>query len=160
MNIGNNISALRKEKGITQEELARALGLSAQAISKWENNSSCPDVSLLAPIADYFGVTVDDLLRADEDKIIRDKIKPEESENNLNCKKSIHIKIVQKNGKENNIKIPFKFARMGLNLATTFGLDNEAADKISAIISQEKAGNIFEITTESEEHITIMLAKD
>ena len=38
MNIGNNISALRKKKGITQEELANELGVSAQAVSKWENN--------------------------------------------------------------------------------------------------------------------------
>lgn len=59
MNIGNNISALRKKKGITQEELANELGVSAQAVSKWENNSSCPDVSLLTEIADYFGVSVD-----------------------------------------------------------------------------------------------------
>jgi len=63
MNIGNNISALRKKKGITQEELANELGVSAQAVSKWENNSSCPDVSLLTEIADYFGVSVDALLR-------------------------------------------------------------------------------------------------
>ena len=48
MNIGNNISALRKKKGITQEELANELGVSAQAVSKWENNSSCPDVSFSA----------------------------------------------------------------------------------------------------------------
>lgn len=54
MNIGNNIAVLRKKKGITQEELANELGVSAQAVSKWENNSSCPDVSLLTKIADYF----------------------------------------------------------------------------------------------------------
>ena len=70
MNIGNNIAVLRKKKGITQEELANELGVSAQAVSKWENNSSCPDVSLLTKIADYFGVSVDDLLRAQEDDIV------------------------------------------------------------------------------------------
>ena len=71
MKIGSNIAALRKEKGITQEELANALGVSAQAVSKWENNSSCPDVSLLTVIADYFGVTVDALLRSDAEEITR-----------------------------------------------------------------------------------------
>ena len=54
MNIGNNISLLRKSRNLTQEELAAALGVSAQAVSKWENNSSCPDVSLLTDIADFF----------------------------------------------------------------------------------------------------------
>ena len=71
MKIGSNIAALRKEKGITQEELANALGVSAQAVSKWENNSSCPDVSLLTVIADYFGVTVDALLRSGAEEITR-----------------------------------------------------------------------------------------
>lgn len=76
MNIGNNISALRKKKGITQEELANELGVSAQAVSKWENNSSCPDVSLLTEIADYFGVSVDSLLRENEEILsIHQKIK-------------------------------------------------------------------------------------
>lgn len=62
MNLGNNISEKRKAKGMTQEELAAGLGVSPQAVSKWENNLSCPDISLLPAIAKIFGVSIDELL--------------------------------------------------------------------------------------------------
>ncbi len=61
MNIGTNIYTLRKEKKITQTQLADKLGVSEQAISKWENNQCAPDVSLFPIIADYFGVSIDRL---------------------------------------------------------------------------------------------------
>ena len=49
--IGGNIAALRKAKGLTQEQLADMLGVSAPAVSKWETGSSYPDISLLCPLA-------------------------------------------------------------------------------------------------------------
>lgn len=158
MNIGNNIAALRKEKGITQEELANILGVSAQAVSKWENNSSCPDVALLTDIADYFGVTVDALLRAQGDEIT--SVQPQvntSSQTQNNFTKNVSIKIVQQNGKTNNIKIPFKFAKIGLNIGNIFGLDKEVADKIGALINGESIGELVDIFTENGEHITITL---
>lgn len=66
MEIGKMIAALRKERGMTQEQLGKALGVSAQAVSKWEKGGA-PDVQLLPSIADRLGVTVDTLFgRADE----------------------------------------------------------------------------------------------
>ena len=62
MNIGINIYTLRKEKKITQAQLAEKLGVSVQAISKWERGESIPDVMVLKQIADMNGVTVDYLL--------------------------------------------------------------------------------------------------
>ncbi len=59
-NIGQNIAKLRKEKGFKQEELARYVGVSAQAVSKWENGG-VPDTELLPKIADFFGVSTDRL---------------------------------------------------------------------------------------------------
>ena len=56
--IGTIISKLRKEKGITQEELAKYVGVSAQAVSKWENGG-VPDTELLPKIADYFNISTD-----------------------------------------------------------------------------------------------------
>ena len=62
MSIAKNIQALRARKGVTQEQLAQALGVSAPAVSKWEGGHSCPDLMLIAPLARYFGVTTDELL--------------------------------------------------------------------------------------------------
>ena len=62
MNLGNNILTLRRQRGITQEELAAALGVTAAAVSKWENNYTLPDVLMLGALADFFSVTTDELL--------------------------------------------------------------------------------------------------
>ena len=61
--IGTKIATLRKQKGITQEEMANAIGTSAQAISKWERGKNYPDIELLPIIADFFSTTIDNLLR-------------------------------------------------------------------------------------------------
>lgn len=61
MNIGKNITAFRKDAGMTQEELAGQIGVSAQAVSKWETGVSMPDILLLPVIADVFGITVDEI---------------------------------------------------------------------------------------------------
>ena len=60
--IGSRISKYRKEKGMTQEELASRLGVSSQAVSKWENDLSCPDISLLPALCQALGVTSDEML--------------------------------------------------------------------------------------------------
>ena len=57
--ISKNITDLRRKKGITQEQLALALNISPQAVSKWETNTSQPDIQSLPLIADYFDVSID-----------------------------------------------------------------------------------------------------
>ena len=61
MNIGNKIRELRKQRGITQEQLATSIGISFQAVSKWENNIALPDITLAPMLASYFGITMDEL---------------------------------------------------------------------------------------------------
>lgn len=61
MDLGNRIAELRKEKNMTQEQLAVQLNVSNQAVSKWEASQCCPDVMLLPKLADIFCVTLDDL---------------------------------------------------------------------------------------------------
>ena len=77
MYIGENIKRLRREKNITQEKLAEHLRISCQAISKWERGETFPDITLVIPIAGYFGVSTDELLGVDHAKNeqkIRDQI--------------------------------------------------------------------------------------
>lgn len=61
MTIGSTIANLRKEKNMTQEALANALGVTNQAVSKWESDQSRPDIAFLPTIADLFGVSIDHL---------------------------------------------------------------------------------------------------
>ena len=65
ISINEQILRLRKEKGVTQEQLSNALGVSNQAVSKWESAQCCPDITLLPEIAVFFEVSVDELLGYD-----------------------------------------------------------------------------------------------
>lgn len=60
--LGKRIMEHRKRLGLTQDALAEKLGITAQAISKWENDQSCPDIAMLPRLAEIFGVTADELL--------------------------------------------------------------------------------------------------
>ena len=62
MKIGNKISDYRKNRGMTQDALAQLLGVTNQAVSKWESGQACPDIQLLPLLADVFETTVDELL--------------------------------------------------------------------------------------------------
>ena len=62
MLVGDVIRKYRKQVGITQEEMARRLGVTTPAVNKWENNNTQPDIALLAPIARLLGITTDTLL--------------------------------------------------------------------------------------------------
>lgn len=66
MNIGTIIRTCRKEKQMTQEEMADRLGITAPAVNKWENGNSLPDITLLAPIARLLGISTDTLLGYEE----------------------------------------------------------------------------------------------
>ena len=67
--IGSRIAGARKAKGMTQEELANILGVSSQAVSKWENDASCPDISLLPRLAKELGLTTDELLTGKSNEV-------------------------------------------------------------------------------------------
>ncbi|MCD7712065.1 MAG: helix-turn-helix domain-containing protein, partial [Firmicutes bacterium] len=60
--LGSRIADARKKCKLTQEDLAAHLGVTAQAVSKWENDISCPDITLLPKLSSIFGISIDELL--------------------------------------------------------------------------------------------------
>lgn len=64
--IGENIKRIRRERNLTQEEVANHLGISFQSISKWERDDGYPDITMLPALANYFGISVDELLGMSE----------------------------------------------------------------------------------------------
>ncbi len=69
INLKDKLRTLRKEKNITQEDLANHLDITPQSVGKWERGEGYPDITLLPKIALYFGITVDELLNVDEARI-------------------------------------------------------------------------------------------
>lgn len=76
--IGKYLFTKRKEKGITQAELANILGVTYQAVSRWENGDSIPDIQLLDQLADYYDITIDEILQ----RKTKVKIMPQEDDTN------------------------------------------------------------------------------
>ena len=79
--IGEKISALRKQRKMTQDELAEKMGVSSQAVSKWETNMSIPDLPSLINLADFFGITLDELVRNRKPDV---RLVPEEQRRDIN----------------------------------------------------------------------------
>ena len=71
--LGSMIASLRKQRGMTQLDLAVKMGVTDKAVSKWERDLSCPDISLLPRLAELFGVSVDELMNAKGDRDRRDR---------------------------------------------------------------------------------------
>lgn len=83
MNFGKKLKDLRLQKAVTQEQFAAHLNLSPQAVSKWENNLTLPDIQLLPEISVYFGVTIDELFDMTDQKHL------ERIENMVDTKRTI-----------------------------------------------------------------------
>lgn len=73
--IGEMISSLRKEKGMTQNELAEKMNVTDKAVSKWERDLSCPDINTISKLADVLDVSVDELLQAKKKEYPNTKLK-------------------------------------------------------------------------------------
>ncbi|TVT28089.1 helix-turn-helix transcriptional regulator [Salinicoccus cyprini] len=75
---GNKLKTLREEKGWSQDKLAKELNVSRQAVYKWETNKGYPDIKNLIIISDIFSVTIDELIKSDEE--LQNKISIDEDE--------------------------------------------------------------------------------
>ena len=163
MNLGNNISERRKSMGLTQEELAAKLGVSPQAVSKWENNLSCPDISLLPDISKLFNISVDELLGVAGTNEKTESVKEEPRSTYeppvYNGKKATKLLIIsERNGKITNIKFPLTIVRFGLNIGGIFGgPTQEQANAIEEAIKTGLAGEVISVDGENGEKVTISL---
>ena len=71
-NLGEMISSLRKEKGMTQSELAEKMNVTDKAVSKWERNLSCPDINSIPKLAEILGISVEELLKSQNNNSLED----------------------------------------------------------------------------------------
>lgn len=161
--IGQRIARLRKEKGLTQSELAEKLSVSPQAVSKWENDLAYPDITLLADLAAIFDCTVDQILTAqkpmetivvpkDQRKKLEDlifKIRVLDGSTKVNVNLPMALLTVLKNS-DNKL---FEFS----NDSSMKQLQNIDFDKLIALAEQGVLGKLVEIEDEDGTHVEIFV---
>lgn len=146
--LGKNIANRRKMLHLTQEELADKLGVSAQAVSKWENDISIPDISLLINLADLFEVSLDELIRnkQPETRLLAKEIrKPVD-------KMVIRLVINSSDGDKIKINLPMALVKLGIAISGensmkigNFDLKNIDFDQVLEMASLGVIGKLLEI---------------
>jgi len=168
--LGNRISTLRRQKGLTQDQLAEAMGVSAQAVSKWENDISCPDIAMLPQLADHFQVSVDLLLRGEE-KSSTPHVVPESMRKPFD-QLLMHIQVTSpgENGGADriNVKIPLTMLQLCLDRdwlnigrlsfnSNSGSLKGISFESIFEMAQQGVIGKLVEINSTEGEHVEITI---
>ena len=162
MTIGKRIAHLRKEKGLTQEELAPHMGISPQAVSKWEHDQTCPDISDLPKLARLFGVTVDELLEGRE-ALPAVRILPPEERKDI---KDMLLRITVDSAQGDKVRVNLPMALM--EIAMEIGMEmpqingNEALKgidmkKVLEMVRLGFVGNLVEVDSADGDRIRIFV---
>lgn len=158
--IGKRIALLRKQRGLTQEDLAERMGVSGQAVSKWENNLSCPDIALLSELSKTLGVTVDELLTGE--KLQEMYLVPEEKRKPVE-EMVLRIRINSAAGKKTEVNLPVQMLATAMEsgvedgeilINSDVGSNRIDPERLLEIIRQGFAGKILEVENDVE-HIVI-----
>ena len=146
--LGQKIARLRKEKNYTQEDLAKKFNVSTQAVSKWENDLSAPDISILKDLAKTLGVTIDYLLSNETEEVVN--ILPKENRKPIN-KMVLKIKISSTGGDKVNVNLPmpiiFACINSGVKLPSLNGSDALNSIDFKEIINLVEQGVVGELVS-------------
>ena len=115
MTIGKRIAALRQEKNLKQDDLAQMLEVSPQAVSKWENDQTCPDISLLPKLAKILGVSVDELLSGKQELQPVVTLVPEDQRKDI---KDMMLRIVMDSADGDKVRVNLPMALVQLAMET------------------------------------------
>lgn len=156
--IGNRIVRFRKARGLTQEALAEALGVTSQAVSKWENDLSCPDISLLPRLCRALGVTCDTLLTGSDSEV---QYIPEPQRKPLN-ELTLRIIVTDEDGEKTRVNIPVPLALLGGNVAVSFVPKSKQHqdvdfDQILNLIRQGVIGKLMDVESSDGSHVEIIV---
>lgn len=161
--IGKRICALRKERGMKQEELAQRLDVSGQAVSKWENDQTCPDISLLPRLAEVFGVTTDYLLTGEQEQTPPVRIVPEEERKDM---KDLMLRVLveSKDGDKVRVNLPMQLIQlaqdMGLELPQLTGnsaLKKVDLNKVLELVQQGVMGDLVQVESKDGDTVRIFV---
>lgn len=155
---GQRFLKLRKSRNLTQEDIAKKLNISAQAVSKWENDISSPDISLLPDIARIFNITIDELLGKETNKT---EVLPEGKRKDINSM-MLYINILSADGDKVKVNLPMSLiiacVNSGINISNISSnnkLNEIDFSQIIALVEQGVVGKLVEIESKDGDTLVI-----
>ena len=163
MTIGKRIAALRREKNLKQDDLAQMLEVSPQAVSKWENDQTCPDISLLPKLAKILGVSVDELLSGKQELQPVVTLVPEDQRKDI---KDMMLRIVVDSADGDKVRVNLPMAlvqlamEMGMEMPQVSG--NDALKDIDwaqvmELVRHGAIGNLIEVESADGDIVRIFV---
>lgn len=163
MTIGKRIAALRREKNLKQDDLAQMLEVSPQAVSKWENDQTCPDISLLPKLAKILGVSVDELLSGKQELQPVVTLVPEDQRKDI---KDMMLRIVVDSADGDKVRVNLPMAlvqlamEMGMEMPQVSG--NDALKDIDwaqvmELVRHGAVGNLIEVESADGDIVRIFV---
>ena len=161
--IGKRIAALRREKNLKQDDLAQMLEVSPQAVSKWENDQTCPDISLLPKLAKILGVSVDELLSGKQELQPVVTLVPEDQRKDI---KDMTLRIVVDSADGDKVRVNLPMAlvqlamEMGMEMPQVSG--NDALKDIDwaqvmELVRHGAMGNLIEVESADGDIVRIFV---
>ena len=162
MTIGKRIAALRKEKGLTQEELAQHMGVSGQAVSKWENDQTCPDISALPKLARLLGVTVHELLEGKEETPAVRVLPPAERKDLKDM--MLRVTVDSADGDRVRVNLPMALVEVAMEIGMEMpqingqdALKGVDLNKVLRLVREGLVGNLVEVDSADGDKVRIFV---
>lgn len=177
--LGRRIARLRLGRAMTQERLANIAGVSPQAVSKWENDQSAPDISLLPLLAETFGVSIDELLvgarpattaepESEPGPVQISPVEETEPVGPVTGRKAhfLHIKVSKKDGEKTDVRVPLGVVSFALRAGSKIpGLSASGVvgdmpvnmGLLAEMIRHGECGTLIEVDEEHGDHVVITL---
>ena len=162
MTIGKRITLLRKEKGLTQEELATHMGVSPQAVSKWENDQTCPDISALPRLARLLGVSVDELLEGKAELPAVRVLPPAERKPLTDM--MLRITVDSADGDRVRVNVPLALVEVAMEIGMempqingTDALKGVDLNKVLRLVREGLVGNLVEVDSADGDKVRIFV---
>lgn len=160
--IGKRISEYRKKKNLKQDELAEMLGVSPQAVSKWENDLSCPDISLLPELSRILGVSIDEIVQGKKEEPIV-SILPEEERKDIN-KLMLRIVVDSEEGDRVRVNLPMALVKVAIETGVSMpqingseALKNIDFAQIFTLVENGAIGNLVEVDSADGDTVRIFV---
>ena len=160
--LGKRIAALRKQKELRQDDIAQLLDVSPQAVSKWENDQTCPDIGLLPKLAQILGVTTDELLSGKQE-LQEVRVLPPEERKDI---KDMLLRIIvdSSDGDKVRINLPMALVQVALDMGTEMpqisgkeALKNIDLNQIMELVRQGAIGNLVEVESADGDTVRIFV---